>query len=236
MRSLREYWHRLRRPDRLTYRGLTVPIDRDFVPKAVVKQLLRDDYETPEIDAALALVRPDDRVLEIGSGLGVVSGLVARRLSSGRVLTFDANPHLQPRLAALHRLNAISNVETRHGILMRAPSAPTVTFHLNRHFPEGSVAGGAGTVEAIEVPVHDWDGVRADFAPNVLICDIEGAEADLLVGAELGGIRALVIELHPEVVPAPRLAALETFLGKAGFTPRPDLAAGTVVAWERAAS
>ncbi|WP_158234167.1 FkbM family methyltransferase [Oceaniglobus indicus] len=233
IRSWGELRFRLLKSNRLKYRGLVVPIDRDLVPKAVIKQLLRGQYEVPEIEAALALIRPDDRVLELGTGLGVVSALVAQKLTRGKVLTFDGNPNLQPSIKALHRANGITNVTPRHGLVQGGAGAGTATFHLNVNFPEGSIASARGSTETIDVPVESWDAVVEAFRPTVLICDIEGAEVDLLPAVSLDGLRAVVIELHPDVVPADRLAALKKTLGDGGLVARDDLASGTVVAYVR---
>jgi nucleoside-diphosphate-sugar epimerase len=59
--------------------------------------------------------------------------------------------------------------------------------------------------------------VQATLQPDVLIMDIEGAEADFLRHADLSGLRAIVIELHPDVYGQPVLRECKTILLEAGF-------------------
>ena len=51
---------------------------------------------------------------------------------------------------------------------------------------------------ATTVPVHDHKRVWKELKPNLLICDIEGAEVDLIPKLDLSQLRAAIIELHPQ--------------------------------------
>ncbi|SBV25315.1 Methyltransferase domain-containing protein [Micromonospora krabiensis] len=64
----------------------------DAVPKAAVTQRQRWAVET-------MAVAPDDRLLEIGCGRGVAVSLVARRLTTGRIVAIDRSATMV-RLAA----------------------------------------------------------------------------------------------------------------------------------------
>jgi hypothetical protein len=49
-----------------------------------------------------------------------------------------------------------------------------------------------------KVDVLNAKTVFKDIGANVLICDIEGAEVDLIPTLDLTGLRAAIIELHPQ--------------------------------------
>lgn len=59
----------------LDFRGLKVPVAGIHVTRTVWKHLFKGGYERPEIEAMLALTRPCDRILELGTGMGIVSGV-----------------------------------------------------------------------------------------------------------------------------------------------------------------
>ena len=217
----------------LGYRGLRVPVSRAHVPAPIVAQLVADNYERPEIEAALALVRPGDRVLELGVGLGIVSALVARCHETVRLTSFEANPALIPHIRELHAINGVKSVDLRNGILLHRPDRPSVPFHLHRYFAEGSLIPSGGTVAQVDVMTADFDEVVREVNPTVLVCDIEGGEAELLTPADLSAFRALIVEMHPRQVSARAITALVRAVLGAGFLLRLDLLAGNVLSFER---
>lgn len=218
----------------VAYMGLRVPVSRAHVPPPIVDQLLRDDYERPEINAALSLVRPGDRVLELGVGLGIVSALVARCHETVRLTSFEANPGLIPHIRKLHDINGVTTVDLRNRILLHRPDRPSVPFHLHRYFAEGSLIPSGGTVAQVDVLTADFDEVVREVDPTVLVCDIEGGETDLLSRADLAPFRALIIEMHPRQTSAEGSTALVRSVLESGFLLRLDLLAGSVLSFERA--
>ena len=67
--------------------------------------LYQGAYETPECDFVERTVRADDRVLELGAGIGVV-GLIATRIcGEGNVMSWEANPNLEALIRKNYRLN-----------------------------------------------------------------------------------------------------------------------------------
>jgi FkbM family methyltransferase len=226
-------FHVLKQRDRVPYRDIMVPLDHDMVPWPVVKQLLRDAYEVPEIEAVMALVRPDDRIVELGSGLGVVSTLLGRAVPEGRVVTVEANPGLQAQIRSVHEANGVQNVERLSGIVTAGTEEGTTGFFIHKFFPEGSQRESELSRERIEVPLIPWGRLCRDFAPTFLLCDIEGGEAELLPALEYGGIRVIVVELHPAMLSKEEIRRIFARLIGEGFVPRVELSSETVVAFER---
>ncbi|MEO1537044.1 MAG: FkbM family methyltransferase [Pseudomonadota bacterium] len=223
----------LRKKTSLTYRGITVPIDHDVVPIEVVEQLADKNYEVPEIEASTVLLRPDDRVVELGSGMGVVSTLMSRAVPDGRVLTIEANPTLAPQIKQVHAANGVQNVDRWQGIVVAGEEPQPVEFHLHKFFPEGSVRRSSGSRDIIHVDAIPWSRVIGEFKPTVLICDIEGGETTLIPEIDTAGLRAIIVELHPGMISQTEIGQIFRKLLADGFVPRVDLQAGTVVAFER---
>lgn len=217
-----------------TCHGVAVPASPFLTPKRIAR-INAARYEGEEIAGALALVRPGDRVLELGAGLGIVGAVVAANRAPARVVSYEANPNLIPHIHALQAINGLADrMEVRHAVLMAGADLPeTVTFHLHASYLGSSLSGqGAG----IAVPVDGWDTVAAEFRPDVLICDIEGGEADLLAAADLSGLRAVVIEFHPKAYGVPAMRTLKRRLRDAGLNPVARLSSRAVWAASRDAA
>lgn len=225
---LRSFW------SELPFRGIRVPVGGPQITFPVWKRLFRGDYEKPEIDALLALVRDGDRILELGGGLGVVSGVALAARRDVVLQTHDGNPAMIQCIRALHALNGFAGAQARHEVVLSRCDGPTRTFHIHESFAESSLAPLAADGRKVEVPVVDFATAVAEFDPNVLVCDIEGAEAQLFDGIDLSGFRAIVVELHPALISAEDTRRIFKTCELSGLLPRADLAAGTVVAFARA--
>ena len=57
--------------------GLRFPKDDQIVPANIRRALRANEYEQKETNAVLRTVRAGDRVVELGSGIGYLSTLVA---------------------------------------------------------------------------------------------------------------------------------------------------------------
>ena len=218
----------------LDYHGLKVPKSPHLV-EVIEKQLRAGRYEGPEVTGVAQIVKPEDRVLECGCGLGIVSGLAALKNRPEAVLSFEANPELIEWIRALHVANDLDMMEVRNELLMATPDRPkSVPFHLHENFLGSRLTEGGDYRETIEVKTAAFDDVKASFKPTVLVADIEGAELEFLRNADLAGIRAVVIEFHPIVYNVAGMRECKRILTQAGFQ-RLDCSTRTVWTMERAA-
>lgn len=236
-------WRRKRRAEKaisgaseLTYEGLRVPIAGGHMTRQNAEAIYYGVYEQPEIRAVRDLVRPGDTVLELGMGIGIVTGIIARTVGPhGRVMTFEANPQLFDPAERLFKANAIANVEIRNGVLSADPQVSTAPFYLAEHYTESGLAAPKGVVQEVEVPVTHIGKLVAHLLPSVLVCDIEGAESDLIPAMDFSGCRAAIIELHPNLLTRQQVAVIYRHLDRHGLVPRIENSSGTVVAFERVA-
>lgn len=226
------YKTRVLRPH-LKFRNLTVPVDGDHVTRTVWKHLWKGGYERPEIEASLALLRPGDRVLELGTGMGVVSGVLAKSDKTVSIQTFEANPNLGAAISKLHQMNGIENVITSNSVLFPSASeGDTISFNLHENFTESSFEN-IESSSSTEVPVLDFQTIFDAFSPDIMICDIEGSEGKLFDGISLKGLRALVIELHPKLNTRNDVKRIYDTCSAAGLYPRIDLSDLHVEVFER---
>lgn len=234
MMSFKRTLRRLRAKtmNRLSYRGLDVPISGEDCIKNIIDGLMPGHYETPEIETLLHLLRSNDKVLEVGVGLGVVSGLAGKTVPSAQIECFEANPELIASIKDLHTLNDLTNINLHNEILIRGPGGESRNFYVHCSFAEGSLIQSKSTVRTVRVSRASIEEKLASFSPDILVVDIEGVEDELLSGLELQGIRGLVLELHPTVLSRAAEARIYATCLAAGLFPRVDLSSANVVAFE----
>lgn len=142
-------------------------------------------YEWHERQVLGPLLRPDDIVLELGTGLGFLALWCGKRCE--RVVTVESNPKLY---------------ETIRDTLCRNHDKP--------RFLPIAVSRSGGPIQVVETP--DFWGCSTKYGgsqpsvrfcdllvivqPTVLVMDIEGGEEDLAGSRLTPEIRAVVIEYH----------------------------------------
>ena len=174
-----------------------------------------------------AELRPGERVLELGGGVGLRSTLAALAEGVEHVTCVEANPDLIPMIAETHRLNGIDGVDLRHGAVARA--AGTVDFCLREDFRTSSTDPLAGPfLRKAEVPTFTLAALLAEVRPTFVVCDIAGAELDLLSDADLDlfGIRALMVATNPKTGGEEGQARVAGALAAKGFYRDPACDAG----------
>jgi FkbM family methyltransferase len=169
----------------------------------VVEALQTADYELEERRLTEEMLLPADRVLEVGTGIGVVSMAAADRTSPAQVRTFDGNPYIVADAKKNFAFNGKDGITATVGVLRsRAhlkPSEKTLKFTVLKDFWAshiGSGRPGSHLVEIVDVPILCLEHEIAAHRANVLIIDIEGGEIDLLDGADLSPIRLIIMETH----------------------------------------
>ncbi len=211
---------RLRARLRRTFRVRHVPFDgftlvgyRKDIPKGMIHMLLYGDYEAPERRAVKDVVRPGDRVVDIGACMGVVSLTAARIAGAGNVVAFEPNPQAATVAADNFALNHCPIAIEAAAVGARAGTA---TLAVGNGSWLGAAIGGSYN-NLIQVSVWSIGDVIARYAPTILIMDAEGMEVEILPACPMEGLRALVVEFHetpgrPEVI-----GGLRRLLSERGF-------------------
>ena len=215
-------------------RGIKVPFVPAIITPKIERPLRSGRYEGGERAALRALLRPGDRVLEFGAGLGLLSTAAALVPGVESVTTIEANPALLPLIRETHRLNAVPEVDLRNGVVS-ADDGPPLPFYLRPDFWASSMGVAPNNwTEAVEVPRAAIGDLLEELRPTVLVCDIEGGELGLLDNADLGSVRAIVMEFHPKLYGAATEARLQALITAKGFRYAPsNVATSTVKYFER---
>lgn len=222
-----------RRRGSIIYENIRVPLGNSLVTDEILDTFLKGVYEQPEILALSGLMRPNDRFLELGAGMGLVSGVAAKRHPKASFISYEANPALVPVISALHECNGIGNVALRSAIVAPTNHGLTRRFRLHRHFTESSLTATSADEGFVDVPVHDPVTVMNEVQPDILLCDIEGGEEELIPLLPMNGLRAAIIELHPHLVSREGMGRVFRAFLDAGLVPVVELSTATVMAFER---
>ena len=221
-------------PRELHSRGLKFPHHPQIMAGKIAKLLRRNVYEYKESEAALHVVKPGDVVLELGAGIGYMSSLIATKCKPAAIHSFEANPRLIDYIGEVHAANGVTCASV-HNALLAPEAGPAAAFFVRENLLASSmIEENAGQIVAVErVEVRSLPDTLAEIRPTVLICDIEGAEATLLPCADFTGLRAAVIELHPQWIGQAGVQAVFDTMNRAGLTYFPRVSEGKVVAFRR---
>ena len=214
MRNILMHWRRLINLREIDYHGVRIGTAAEETPRSVRSALFKGTYEDYECQLVERMVRAGDRVLEIGTGIGVVSLLATRLAGEGNVLSCEANPALEP----LIRANYARNGWQPH-LRMSAVTADgrDLVFHQNDNLLTSSAHDRQLAGETITVPSAPINDLIAEHAPTVLVMDVEGSETELLPAADLAGVQTIIVEVHPHIVGEEEIAGLLAGLEAQGF-------------------
>lgn len=167
---------------------------------AVIGEIERSGglYER-DVAALLRRVLPPDGVaIDAGAHIGVMSALMARIASEGRVIAFEPAPDSHQFLQANLAANRIANVTVERAALHSVDA--TLRFAFNDVSPSGSSVSASGSSEVAATRLDTWVREHGLVRLDLVKMDVEGAEMAALEGAaetfrRLGPV--LVIECNP---------------------------------------
>lgn len=216
-RNLRLFWHRLMRRKVTTLDGLRLVCDPDLVHRDVAKSIIKGSYEAPERVLVRAALRPGDKVVEVGTGVGVVSLLCNHLAGSGNVTSFEANPALEPIIQKNFALNGMVPRLRLLAVTVTVDGAP-ISFFRNENVVSSSIFDRGLEAQKVTVESVPIDQALAENKATVLVMDVEGAEIDLLRAADLSGLREIIVETHPHIVGEAATQAMIDDICARGFT------------------
>lgn len=219
-RNLRRQWHLSIGTARYTHWGVRLKTGPSDLPKTVRSHVFKGGYEAVEAELVTGILKPGDRVLEVGTGIGFVSILCAKLAGEGRVTSFEANPALEHIIRDNYAENGLTpdlrmKAVTVDGTPIRFFADPNILSSslIDRDLPSTEITVDSDPMASVMVEVK----------PDVIVMDVEGAEVDLLPAGDLSAVRAMIIEVHPHIVGADKIAAMDTALAAQGLHPTKSL-------------
>lgn len=185
----------------------------------VLHSLYAERYEWLERALLPTLLRPDDRVVELGAAIGLIGLVASRIVDPAQIILVEANRDLIPEIKGNFARNGITLPDLRHGVA--GTSTGMVDFHVSSQFWASTTLPHAGQQHRVDqVEMIDTGAMLRDHKATVLICDIEGGELDLLPHLDLSGIRMVIAELHPYLIGPDGVARIVEAMDAAGLPVR----------------
>ncbi len=213
-KNLKMLWRRAWDLNVLRLHGVLVNTSKAGTQHSVRNALFKGVYEEHECELVKRVVRPGHRVLEIGTGIGLVSLLATRLAGEGQVLSCEANPALEPVIRANYALNGWT---PQLKMVAVTGSPGEVTFHQNDNLLSSSRIDRKLAGREITVPSIAISALIGEHRPDTIIMDVEGSEIELLGAADLSEVSFLIVEMHPHIVGVDRINDLLRKLNADGF-------------------
>jgi FkbM family methyltransferase len=177
----------------LAYRATTVLGPWDYLPvlagplkgsswvaRATIGSCVTGSYESDIQDVFSTVVRPGDVVYDIGANVGFLTLLAAKLVGpAGTVVAFEPDPASRAYLRRHLDLNAVTNVQIVPAAVSSSPGI--ARFRRGGHISQGQLDD-AGELEVGVIALDDY--VAAARVPTLVKVDVEGAEVDVLRGAQ----------------------------------------------------
>ncbi len=193
--------------------GIKMRIDAQMTPFQI-RKLVSGRHTRAERHLILPLLRPDDTVMELGGGIGMLAIACALKIGGERVHSFEANPFLEPLIRQNYALNGVA---VQLQMCMLGAEAGTRTLHIAEHFSRSSIYKADASARPHQVEVKPLNAEIGRIKPTVLIMDIQGGEGELLSFADLEGVRVLLVEMHPDLLGVRQVNKLRQHLRRAGL-------------------
>lgn len=213
-RGFRHAWHALMGSRIVTIEGIKLHADPASVSRQVRRGLFKGDYEAAERALLPRAVKPGDRVLEIGAGIGLISMLCNRLAAPGPVASFEANPRMAETIRRNTALNGMTCDLTMKAVT--EDGAP-LRFFVDDNIISSSMIRRNDKMQEVEVPSEAIGSTIARHQPDVIVMDVEGAEIGLLRKAELSEVKRILVEMHPHIVGKAAVDALSADIEAAGL-------------------
>jgi FkbM family methyltransferase len=195
--------------------GIDIPVYLKY-GYSVLRFINNGEYEKNEISIIKYTLNKDDKVLELGTGIGFVSAYCSKRIGSDRVFTYEGNASMKPFIKKLYRKN---QVDPHLTIALLGESNGKNIFYENKDsFLSSSMKkapnGSRGLKEITEMKLNE---VIDKVQPNYLIMDIEGGEYDIFKIIDFKTINKIQFELHPSILSKEQIQFIFERLKKEDF-------------------
>lgn len=219
----------------LRVNGVCINPDNPALSPSMRARICSANYEVHEARCVTTLVEPEEIILELGGGIGYISSLVWNTGRASQIVVVEANPDTIPVIQETHTLNNVKALVLNGVAMPDCGKESFIPFYVRSDFWASSLFPEPwGYSREVSVPCLDFKALLATHQPSLLICDIEGGEANLLGSIPcMPSVRKIVLELHQDVTGAEGIRDIFLNLSKQGFAYDPFLSQRGVVVFRR---
>jgi FkbM family methyltransferase len=214
--------------------GISLTIPDHMLTDRIAEKLATGAYEGDEAAAVRMRLRPGRRILELGAGLGFVAALSSRITGPENVTTVEANPDMLAVIRGNLARNGYGAARLLHGAVTGDGAGRTVDFaHKTAFWSAHLATAGTRPDATAAVPRLSLPRLLADHRPQMVVMDIEGAEAQLFDAPWPRFVRSVIIELHPGRYPDTVIKRIVDCLSASGMTYDPGPSRGRILGFRR---
>jgi FkbM family methyltransferase len=211
---------------------INLPIRQGDVSQTIWSALVNGTYEAKEAFWVKKAVVPGDRILELGTGLGIIATVLAAT-EGVHVSAFDAHPGMLELAHNVIRANNRTNVTLAQGLLT-AGAPRDYQFYLREDFWMSSIFEEQGPFQrAVTLKSINVDDFIVTARITLLVMDIEGGEEYLLQNAKLPGVERVFVELHDHLYGLSGIRRITAAMARKGFAYDPRRSSGACVLFSR---
>ncbi len=219
---------------RFILRDLEFHLPQSALSPSLEQALTNGRYEHGEAECLLRHLKPEDRYVDFGAGMGYLTALAARVCGAENVTGVEAGPETAILLRDNLDRNGFGAATVIQGAVVAEDDPPTLLFHPRAPFWSSALARpNSPEDKLVEVPAIAAAPLLERLQPTVLSCDIEGAELQVLEGPFPKSLRLMIVEIHPGNYG--RIGTAEIFVALAGqgFAYVPEGSRGAVLVFGR---
>jgi FkbM family methyltransferase len=207
------FWRIIYQPDKVKLYGVTLLVNDKVISKWIRNAIYKGFYEGAEAKLIKKYLSDNDRVLEIGGGIGLIGSLCKKAAS---LVIYEANPLLIPIIQNNLTLNGVQ-ADLIQSAITKDVEEGKATFYIGDDFWNASLTPVVG-YEAIQVPKKNLEEALLENATSFLIMAVEGYEHALLYGFVIPeNIKKIMIEIHPKRLSEEQLVEINLSLTNNGF-------------------
>ncbi|WP_009630329.1 FkbM family methyltransferase [Synechocystis sp. PCC 7509] len=122
--------------------------------KVIRNSILDGSYEAPELKLVKSRLSQEDIVMEVGTGLGLLSVYCAKQIGDDKVFTFEANPALEEAIKTNYQLNQVA---PKLEMALVGDRPGFTTFYVGKNFWSNSIFNKAKGAKPITVTIVSFN-------------------------------------------------------------------------------
>jgi FkbM family methyltransferase len=184
--------------------GLRLKIDKNNFSKKMKMRLHRGKFELPELALIKEKINGNERILELGAGIGFISMNLVKKVGSDNLFAYEINPGLINIIKENQKLNGLDfTINSDFLTSDKTQVGNEMMFYTSKQFYSSSFVEFDDYVEAIPVKAKFIDDEIDRLRIDTLVIDVEGCEYDMFENWTLpSAIKKVCIEIHPYKVKA----------------------------------
>lgn len=177
--------------------GVTFPVDSPVAAEIITPSLHAEisggTYAASMVASLENAIADGDRVLVIGTALGILSTLAAKSRRVSEVIAIEMDSRVIPLINRVHALNGVRGVQTLNGVPTSGQRGGVPVFARFDPRMSSPLPDEGAWSQAMLVPFVDLGLILADEKISLIVCDVPYCAAQMISEVELGGVERILI-------------------------------------------